>query len=211
MFDTWTDEIVAEYTGRQPYADDNFEILRKLCIYYNAKCLYESNIKGCFAYFKRMNCVEYLADTPQYLKDKNLVKYTGFGSSAKGVSVSAALNNYANGLINDWLKKPVTMTTTNDKGEIEEYTTLNLYKIKAKALLEELIAFKPELNVDRIRCLGMVMLLREENMILCGGDLSKLRTPEKKVTKADDPFFKKNWEKYKKGYNRQIISDLSQK
>ena len=211
VFDTWTDEIVAEYTGRQPYADDNFEILRKLCIYYNAKCLYESNIKGCFAYFKRMNCVEYLADTPQYLKDKNLVKYTGFGSSAKGVSVSAALNNYANGLINDWLKKPVTMTTTNDKGEIEEYTTLNLYKIKAKALLEELIAFKPELNVDRIRCLGMVMLLREENMILCGGDLSKLRTPEKKVTKADDPFFKKNWEKYKKGYNRQIISDLSQK
>ena len=209
VFDTWTDELVAEYTGRQPYADDNFEILRKLCIYYNAKCLYESNIKGCFAYFKKMGCVEYLADTPQYLRDKNLIKYTGWGSSAKGVSVSAALNNYANGLINDWLKKPMVTTEKNEDGELEEYTTLNLYKIKAKALLEELAAFRPEINVDRVRCLGLVMILREEALIACGGDLSKLKRPEKKVTKADDDYFTKNWNKYKKGYNSKEVNVIA--
>lgn len=209
VFDTWTDEIVAEYTGRQPYADDNFEILRKLCIFYNAKCLYESNKKGCFAYFKKINCVEYLADTPQYLRDKNLVKYSAWGSNQKGVNASNALNNYANGLIKDWLNRPVTMTTTSKDGEIDEFTTFNLFKIKSRALLDELVAFRPEIgNYDRIRSLGMVMLLREATMIECGGDLSKLRTPEKVVTKASDPYFQKNWEKYKnngKSKKRQVI------
>lgn len=209
VFDTWTDEIVAEYTGRQPYADDNFEILRKLCIFYNAKCLYESNKKGCFAYFKKMNCVEYLADTPQYLRDKNLVKYSAWGSNQKGVNASNALNNYANGLIKDWLNRPVTMNTTNKDGEIDEFTTFNLFKIKSRALLDELVAFRPEIgNYDRIRSLGMVMLLREASMIECGGDLSKLRTPEKVVTKASDPYFQKNWERYKninKSKRTQVI------
>ena len=41
VLDLLTDRIVAEYTGRQEYADDNFELIRRLCIFYNAKCLYE--------------------------------------------------------------------------------------------------------------------------------------------------------------------------
>lgn len=45
VFDLFTDNIVAEFTGRNPYADDNFEITRKLCLFYNARCLYESNKK----------------------------------------------------------------------------------------------------------------------------------------------------------------------
>jgi len=41
VLDLLTDRIVAEYTGRQEYADDNFEIVRRLCMFYNAKCMYE--------------------------------------------------------------------------------------------------------------------------------------------------------------------------
>ena len=41
VLDLLTDRIVAEYTGRQEYADSNFEIVRRLCIFYNAKCMYE--------------------------------------------------------------------------------------------------------------------------------------------------------------------------
>lgn len=36
------DMIVAEYTGRPDKADDFYETCRKMCIYYNAKCLYEN-------------------------------------------------------------------------------------------------------------------------------------------------------------------------
>ena len=65
VLDLFTDRIVAEFTGRTQYADDSHEIVRLLCLFYNATCLYESNIKGLFAYFKRMNCTHILADTPQ--------------------------------------------------------------------------------------------------------------------------------------------------
>ena len=33
------------------YADDNFEMLRLMCLFYNAKCCYENNKRGVFAYF----------------------------------------------------------------------------------------------------------------------------------------------------------------
>lgn len=82
VLDLWTDQIVAEYTGRKTHADDNFEMVRKLCLFYNAKCLYENNKKGIFAYFSRMNCTYLLADTPEYLKDKDLIKVIGVGNKA---------------------------------------------------------------------------------------------------------------------------------
>ena len=114
VLDLWTDKIVAEYTGRQSFADDNFEIVRLLCLFYNAKCLYESNKKGIFAYFSKMNCTHLLADTPEFLRDKQLIKYSSFGSNAKGVNASAAINAYANNLIRDWLMKPVTIIQNVD-------------------------------------------------------------------------------------------------
>ena len=89
VFDLFTDRIVAEFTGRTEFADDMHEIVRKLCLFYNGKVLYESNIKGCYSYMERMHSTYLLADTPQYLRDKQIIKYSGFGSSAKGVSATA--------------------------------------------------------------------------------------------------------------------------
>lgn len=82
VLDLFTDRIVAEYTGRHAFADDNFEVVRLLCLFYNAKCMYESNKKGLYAYFSKMQCTHLLADTPEYLRDKQLIKYSAFGSNA---------------------------------------------------------------------------------------------------------------------------------
>ena len=203
VLDLWTDKIVAEYTGRQNFADDNFEIVRLLCLFYNAKCLYESNKKGMYAYFAKMNCTHLLADTPEYLRDKQMVKYSSFGSNAKGVNATAAINNYSNGLIRDWLMKPVTVITEVD-GIEQEVTTQNLYHIRNRALLEELIAFNPEINVDRIRALGMVMLYREEKMVLYQGNPSRDKDVTPKDYIGNDPFFTNNYDnkfsKFSKGY-----------
>ena len=202
VLDLWTDRIVAEYTGRQSFANDNFEKVRLLCLFYNAKCLYESNKKGIYAYFQMMNCTHLLADTPEYLRDKQLVKYSKFGSNQKGVNASAAINNYANGLIRDWLMKPVNMLVINDEGQEVEITTQNLYNIRNRALLEELIAFTPEINVDRIRALGMVMLYREEKMIIYNGDMSKSQNKTSADYKGNDDFFSKNYDRrFKKSVN----------
>lgn len=192
VLDLWTDKIVAEYTGRQAFADDNFEIVRLLCLFYNATCLYESNKKGIFAYFKKMNCTHLLADTPEYLRDKQLIKYSNFGSNQKGVNATAAINMYANNLIRDWLMKPVTFTVQNGI-ESSEVTTYNLFNLRNRALIEELIAFNPEINVDRIRALGMVMLYREEKMILYQGNPSKDSEEVPKDYLGNDKFFTVNY------------------
>lgn len=193
VLDLFTDNIVAEYTGRHPFAEDNYEMVRKLCLFYNAKCLYESNKKGLYAYFAKLNCTHLLADTPEYLRDKQLVKYSAFGSNQKGVNASAAINNYANDLLRNWLMKPIPTIVVED-GVEKEIKMPNLYRLKNRALLEELISFTPEINVDRIRAMGMVMLYREEKMILYQGNPSA--DSEERADASylgNDPFFKNNF------------------
>lgn len=194
VLDLWTDQIVAEYTGRQPFADDNFEIVRKLCLFYNAKCLYENNKKGLFAYMSRTNCLYLLADTPEYLRDKDIIKGVFTGNKSKGVNATAPVNNYANALIRDWLLKPVTEVQIID-GEEQEVTIPNLFRIRNRALIKELILFNPDINVDRVRALGMLMLYREEKMVLYQGDMSgnKTRVPDSYL--GNDPFFIDNYER----------------
>ena len=192
VLDLWTDKIVAEYTGRQAFADDNYEIVRLLCLFYNAKCLYESNKKGIFAYFSKMNCTHLLEDTPEFLRDKQLVKYSSFGSNSKGVNASAAINAYANNLIRDWLMKPVVIIQEVD-GEMTEVTMYNLNFLRNRALIEELIAFNPEINVDRVRALGMVMLYREQKMVTYQGNPSRDSEEVPKDYLGNDKFFTDNY------------------
>lgn len=195
VFDLFTDKIVAEFTGRKTFADDNYEIVRLLAIFYNARVLYEANKKGIYAYFAKMNCTHYLAETPEYLRDKQLVKYSNFGSNKYGVNASAAINDYANDLIRNWLLKPMPIMTTNEDGEAVETTIPTLMCIRNRALLDELVNFSPEVNVDRIRALGMVMLLREEKIILYQGDMSRAKHDDDDINDmANDDFFKTNYD-----------------
>lgn len=198
VLDLYTDQIVAEYTGRHQFAEENYEIVRLLCLFYNARCLYEANKKGLFAYFSKLNCTHLLADTPEYLRDKQLIKYSSFGSAAKGVNATAAINNYANNLLRDWLLKPIPVII-EEGGESKEVSIPNLYRIKNRALLEELINYTPELNVDRIRSLGMVMLYREEKMILYQGNpLANKEEIADASYLGNDPFFRNNYDLRKK-------------
>lgn len=194
VLDLYTDSIVAEYTGRHKFAEDNYEVVRLLCLFYNAKCMYESNKKGLFAYFSKLNCTHLLADTPEYLRDRQMIKYSGFGSNSKGINASAAINNYANDLIRRWLLQPVSVSI-KENNEEKEVTVPNLYRLKCRALIEELIAFNPEINVDRIRALGMVMLYREEKMILYQGNINSEKEEQAYSTYlGNDPFFKTNYD-----------------
>lgn len=195
VFDLFTDNIVAEFTGRNPYADDNFEITRKLCLFYNAKCLYESNKKGCFAYFQTMKSTHLLAETPEYLRDKQMIKYKGFGSNAYGVNASAAINNYANGLLKDWLNKLVSVTVKREDGTEDLILIPILYTLKTRALIEEAIQFSPEINVDRIRAMGMVMIYRQEFIIKYGNNMNpKSREEAEKDNPGNDIFFQRNYD-----------------
>ena len=192
VLDLLTDRIVAEYTGRQDYADDNFEIVRLLCIFYNAKCMYEQNKKGIFAYFSRMNCLHLLAETPQYLKDQRIIKEIGYGNKAMGINATAAVNAYADRLTRDWLIKPVQIVQQNGNEE-HTVTVPNLHFLRSRALIQELIQYNPYNNFDRIRALGMVMLYREEKIILYQGDMQKIKKENINYA-GNDEFFTINYD-----------------
>lgn len=192
VLDLWTDRIVAEYTGRPMFVDDLNEIARKVCIFYNAKLLYENNKKNTFSYFSKMNSLHLLADTPEYLKNKQLIKSIGYGNVSKGVTATVPIKNFGFTLIRDWLLKPVTVTKEED-GNVVEYTVPNLHFIKNRALIKELMLFNPDINVDRIMSLVQLMLYREEKMILYQGDPMKAKKTDDSNYLGNDPFFTRNY------------------
>ena len=193
VLDLWTDRIAAEYTGRPMFSDDLNELCRKLCLFYNAKCLYENNKKNTFAYFSKMNCLSLLADTPEYLKQKQLIKTIGYGNTSKGVAATVPIKNFGFTLIRDWLLKPTTIIINDN-----EITVPNLHFIRNRALLKELILFNPDINVDRIMSLVQLMLYREEKMILYQGNPQKNKDVTSKDYLGNDPFFQQDSSKFNK-------------
>ena len=192
VLDLWKDRIVAEYTGSPMFADDLNEICRKLCLFYNAKVMVENNKKNTFSYFSRMNSLHLMADTPEYLKNKQLIKTTGFGNASKGITATLPVKNFALGLIRDWLLKPVTITK-EEGNEVVEYIVPNLSFIKNRALLKELMLYNPAINVDRIMSLCQLMLYREEKMILYQGEPRRAEKIIDASYLGNDPFFTRNY------------------
>ena len=140
VLDAWTNKIVAEYTARTYLVDEYYENVRKLAIYYNARILYENNKKGFYGYMKNKNCLHMLAETPEILKDQDLIKSVGIGNRSLGVNVSNdKIKFYAINLILKWLESP--SYNNPDKK--------NLYTIRSLGLLKELISFSMDINADR--------------------------------------------------------------
>lgn len=151
------------------------------------------NKKNTFSYFSRMNSLHLLADCPEYLKQKQIIKYSTFGNSSKGITGTPAIFNFAYTLIRDWLLKPV-IVTKEEGGETIEYTVPNLHFINNRALLKELILYNPDINVDRLKSLCQLMLYREEKMILYQNNISNAQNRDDDKDLSNDPFFKDNYD-----------------
>ena len=192
VFDLFNDEIAAEYTGRQELAESGYEIVRLLAIFFNAQVIYESNRKMMYSYFSKKRCLWMLADCPEWIRAKGLVKYDLFGSSIKGVSVNASLISTGIDLINDWLKKPAPVEYEDENGQKHIEHMPQLYKIRNRALLQELVSYAPEKNTDRVSAMFQVMFYREQFIILYG-DGSNAQANEKE--ESDDSYFDIDWKR----------------
>lgn len=126
--------IVAEYTGRPKTAQDFYDNVRKLAVYFNATIMYENQNKGIFSYFTAKHCDYLLADSPTIIND---VVADSKVNRKKGCHMSKPIKAWAEGLIKDWLN------------EEDEKGTKNLYKILSEPLLEELISYNDVDNFDR--------------------------------------------------------------
>lgn len=146
--EAWNDVIVAEYTGRPNTAEEYYENVRKLLIFYNARLLFENERKGIYPYFTNKHCDYLLADQPdkiitEVFKDSKVQR-------RKGCHMTKAIRAYGEGLILEWL--------------MEEYEPghPNIERVYSEPLIEELIENDGIKNVDRLIALCMVMIYREE-------------------------------------------------
>lgn len=180
-----------EYVGRKRCkcvtvdSDDGLYMVGDYVVTHNC------NIKGVYSYFSRMNCLYLLADTPEYLKDKDIIKNIGVGNNSKGVKATKPVNDYANRLIRDWLLKPVIIQSSEDG---EETTVFNLTRIRNRALIKELMLYNPDINVDRIRALGLLMLYREQFMVTYNGDPSSSKNVVESDYLGNDDYFTRNYD-----------------
>lgn len=149
---------VAEYTGRPAKASDFYETCRKLCIYYNAKCLYENQLPGLKVYFEQKNSLHYLYEQPQIIKD--IIKDS---KVARGYGIHMNRGNKAgvNGIkdqceiyLREWLYQ--------ERQTINGEKILNLHTIKSIPLLKELINYDRERNTDRVIAFMLCILQLQE-------------------------------------------------
>ena len=191
VLDLWTDMIVAEYTGRPNFAEDFYEIGRKLCLFYNTRCMYEQNIMGMFSYFSSHNATHLLAETPEYLVQRNMISSIGYGNKSVGIRATTPIINGAFKMIQTWLRKPLVSIEKDEDGNEREVKIPNLYRIRNRALLKELVLWNPQGNFDRVMSLVQLMLYREEKMVLYHGDLKHAE----EVTSGleSDPYWDKNY------------------
>ena len=191
VMDLWTDMIVAEYTGRPTFAEDFYEICRKLCLFYNCRCMYEQNVMGMFSYFSSHNATHLLAETPEYLVQRNMISSIGYGNKSVGIRATTPIINGAFKMIQTWLRKPIISIETDADGNNNEVSIPNLYRIKNRALLKELVLWNPQGNFDRVMSLVQLMLYREEKMVLYHGDLR--HTEEISSGMEKDDYWDKNY------------------
>jgi len=153
--------------------------------------MYEQNIMGTFSYFSSHNCTHLLADTPEYLKERQMIGSIGYGNKAKGIRATTAVINGAFKMINSWLRKPVVKIEMDEGGREHEITVPNLFHIRNRALLKELIQWNPYGNYDRVLSLVQLILYREEKLVLYQGDLKG--TGKKTTGMAADNYWSKNY------------------
>jgi hypothetical protein len=68
-----------------------------------------------------------------------------------------------------------------------------LFTIRNRAYLQELAAWNPQGNFDRVSANIMLMLLREDRLARYGGHVDKYTPPEDPL--ANDDYFKNNFDK----------------
>lgn len=168
-----TERIVAEYTGRPNTANEYYEGVRRLLIYYRALCNYENNWKGLFTYLNNRHSAHMLCDTPKIVADKIYDK--SLINRGKGTPGTTPIQTWGRELILIWLTAPITPGS-----EI-----LNLHRIRSIPLLQELIYWHSKGNFDRVDALQMLMILKEDMQHISAEE------PNRKPHDELSPFFRR--------------------
>jgi hypothetical protein len=141
------DAIVAEYTGRPRTADEFYENVRRLLIYYNARCMYENQNKGVRTYLMNKKCDYLLAEQPDILQD--IIRRSTV-ERGKGTHMTVEIKKFGLLAFRDWLLKEYSPGHPNSEHVFSE------------PLLQECLMFNglgpKSRNVDRVSAMIVLMI-----------------------------------------------------
>lgn len=148
-----TNQIVAEYTARPETLDDYYEQVRRLLLFYNARCLYEKSTQGMYSHFEKYRSVHLLCPEPTIIKD---IISNPTPSKTLGIRMPTPIKRWGEGLIKSWLLDI----------QDPELMTRNLHKIRSIGLLKELVKYDPDpkKNFDRVMALMCMLYEAREEM-----------------------------------------------
>jgi hypothetical protein len=194
VYDTWTDEIVAEYTARTYLVNEYYENVRKLCIMYNGKLLYENNKKGLYGYFNSKHALHYLAETPQILKDQDFAKAGAIGNRSLGVNMNSdKLKMYGINLTLQWMEEP-----SYHNPDIKR-----LYTVRSQGLLKEWIGYSMDVNADRASAFFILMIYRAE----LTHQIDSIRNQSVKTTSSSE-FWGRAYKRFNKDKVHSRVNNL---
>ena len=152
------DLIVAEYVARPKFQDDFNRQLFLMAQYYNAKIVFENDRDGNILAYARTNKLLNWLEEELTVYDSNDQPRKKLGRNY-GVSMSnLEVKKQSVQYFRDWLLSPREM---NENGEFE----LNLHKIYSVPLLEEILKFSYDGNMDRHSAMLVGMLYKKELLL----------------------------------------------
>jgi hypothetical protein len=169
------DLIVAEYVARPKFQDDFNRQLFLMAQYYNAKIVFENDRDGNILAYARTNKLLNWLEEELTVYDSNDQPRKKLGRNY-GVSMSnLEVKKQSVQYFRDWLLSP---RETNEDGEFE----LNLHKIYSVPLLEEILKFSYDGNMDRHSAMLVGMLYKKELLL-------KPQVEQGSKSLFDDEFF----------------------
>ncbi len=193
IMDLYTDRIVAEYTARTYLAEEYYENLRRLLMWYNAIVNYENNLTPPYGYFKNKNSLHLMCETPEILKAQSIIKSVGIGNKSLGTTTNAKVISTGLQYSLKWMESQAYNA---------EEGVRNLDILMSPGLIKELISYDPSINADRVSALIMLMILREDRM-----RITELGVRKKIKEVSDDPF----WNRPLRGYRPNNVFPKSWK
>jgi hypothetical protein len=139
---------------------------------------------------RKSTSIHYLADQPEILSEKGLAKPAGTtGNQTKGVHCTIPIINWGLELLLSYIS-----AKAYEQGSVleedEAIYIKNLSTIRSTALLQEMLAYNSEINVDRISSLILLMIIREDRI-----NLSKNAFAKKMQVVTQNKFWDKAYNK----------------
>lgn len=133
--------FVAEFLGRKPKLEQNYEEVIRAALYYNAKILVERNVPGFSEWCESKGYYHLLLNEPTRVLTevrRQPVKYSG----RKGLRTDEAINKWNLTKLGDWLRDPIM---TDEDGTPIKFRFQSMYSLR---LLDEAINFRMERKTE---------------------------------------------------------------